>query len=271
MNSTFLSQILRKFSCAVCDINSKMKKLRPILAASVLVLTIQLLLFSTCKRYRPENDDLAKYQFVNTAGICSGSVVSGQYLAGVSLASDNVIKVQINVTNVGQYTITTTKLNGMQFSATGKFTSTGMHPVVLQGAGKPATKGIFTFNTSGTAGCEFNVVVGEKPIDYSVYTVYESDLVCQQPLLHGRLIKGVPLSVEDRLIFSIHVTAPGAFVIYTDSINGIYFSATGNFTTTGDQTVILHGFGTPTDAGNFYFNLHAGNGSCSFAVTCTVS
>ena len=240
-----------------------MKRLQPILLPSFLVLTISFML-STCKRYRPD-DDMAKYQLVSAAGICSGTVVSGKYIADVALASDNSVSVRINVTKPGQYTITTSKLNGIQFSSTGRFTSTGMQDVILRGTGKPVAKGIFTFNTSG---CDFDIVVGEKLVDYAVYTVNETDLICQQPLLHGKFLKGVPLSNEDRLTFNIHVVAPGAYIIYTNNVNGINFSASGNFITRGDQTVILHGLGTPTDAGNFTFDLHAGNGTCSFKVSC---
>jgi len=246
--------------------NKKMKKIQPILAASLFVLTIPFLL-SMCKRYRPD-DDIAKYELVSAAGICSLAEVSGKYVADLPLAADHSVTVRINVTKLGQYTITTTKLNGIQFSATGRFTSTGMQNVILHGSGKPVTKGIFTFNTSG---CDFDIVVGEKSVDYAVYTVNETDLVCQQPVLHGRFIKGVPLSTEDRLTFNIHVIAPGAFIIYTNYVNGINFSANGTFTTSGDQTVILHGSGTPADAGNFSFDLHAGNGTCSFNVACAGS
>lgn len=244
-----------------------MKKFQPILTAAVLALTIQLFL-PECKKYRPD-DDLAKYQFANTTGICSGIAVSGQYYTGVALAANNAITVQVNVTKAGRYTIATSNTNGIQFSATGRFTSTGMQSVLLQGSGKPAAKGNFTYSTSGTSGCTFDLAVDEKPVDYAVYTVYETGLVCQQPAIHGRFIKGLTLSSENKIAFNIHVTAPGAYIFSTNNVNGIYFNASGNFTTTGDQTVSLPGFGTPTDAGNFNFNLYAGNGTCSFNVSCS--
>ena len=244
-----------------------MKKLVPILAG---VLTIQMFL-STCKRYRSEGDDVAQYAFVSTAGTCSVAVVSGQYHASVALGSDNTIGVQVNVTKVGQYTISTTNVNGVQFSAIGKFISTGMQTLTLQGIGNPAAKGNFAYNTQGTSGCTFLLIVTENPLDYAVYTVFETSLVCQEPVLHGRFIKGVPLSATNAIIFNIHVTARGAFAIFTDSVNGIHFTASGTFTTTGDQTVTLQGFGTPADAGDFHFNLYAGNGNCSFKLSCAVS
>jgi hypothetical protein len=244
--------------------NNNMKRLVLILAG---VLMIQLTL-STCKRYRAEQDNIAEYVFVTSAGTCSGANVSGHYHAGVDLASDNTISVQVNVTKIGGYTISTTNVNGVQFSATGKFNSTGMQTVTLHGTGKPAANGNFTYNITGQAGCAFLLAVTEKTVDYAVYTVFETSLVCQEPVLHGRLVKGVPLLNTNVIIFNVHVIAPGAFVVFTDSVNGIYFTASGTFTTTGDQTVTLHGFGTPADAGNFYFNLHAANGTCSFQLSC---
>jgi hypothetical protein len=134
----------------------------------------------------------------------------------------------------------------------------------LQGSGKPLTKGNFTYNTPGTSGCTFIIPVTEKPVDYAVYTVAESLGVCQEPVVNGRFISGLAMSDVNILKFNVHVVALGAFSISTNTVNGISFSTSGTYSKIGDQAVSLHAFGTPHDAGTFYYTLSAGNGTCSF-------
>ncbi len=47
----------------------------------------------------------------------------------------------------------------------------------------------------------------------------------------------------------VNVTKAGSYTIYTDTINGFYFRATGTFSNAGTKTVKLNGSGTPVNAG----------------------
>src|SRR3982751_6792011 len=85
-----------------------------------------------CKGHLVEVDNQAKYTFINSVGMCSGHIIMGQYTAGDALAVNNKISLQVNVSKTGQYHITTSSINGIQFSTSGEFTSTGMQTVVLQ-------------------------------------------------------------------------------------------------------------------------------------------
>jgi hypothetical protein len=240
-----------------------MKRSPSIFVVSVFLM-ISAMFIWRCKGHLVEGDNLAKYTFSNLAGVCSGHIITGQYTTGDALAVNNKITLQVNVSRAGQYNITTSSINGMQFSGSGEFTSTGMQTVVLQGSGKPLAKGNFTYNTPGTSGCTFIIPVSEKPVDYAVYTVAESLGVCQEPVLSGRFIRGLAMSDVNTLKFSVHVVALGAFSISTNTVNGISFSTSGTYTKTGDQAVSLNAFGTPNDPGTFYYTLSAGNGTCSF-------
>ena len=48
----------------------------------------------------------------------------------------------------------------------------------------------------------------------------------------------------------VNVMAPGNFTISTNTVNGMTFSLTGNFTTTGLQSIKLIGRGIPKDVGH---------------------
>ncbi|HEY0678352.1 MAG TPA: hypothetical protein VGD17_08695, partial [Chitinophagaceae bacterium] len=80
----------------------------------------------------------AQYALVSAGGNCSNIQVNGTYIAGKPLGPDtNTVVVQVNVTTIGSYTISTNNVNGYSFSASGSFTTTGVQNVTLKGAGTP--------------------------------------------------------------------------------------------------------------------------------------
>lgn len=63
------------------------------------------------------------------------------------------------------------------------------------------------------------------------------------------------------------VTKAGSYTIYTDTLNGTYFRATGTFTTAGANTVRLIGNGTPSNDGIFNYTVTYTTSECVVAVT----
>jgi hypothetical protein len=110
------------------------------------------------------------------------------------------------------------------------------------------------------------VVVDDKPIDHATYSIVDSAGNCKTPVLNGRFTWGVALSNQNTITLNVNVTSPGAYAITTDTVNGIYFNASGSFTVAGNQTVTLRGYGTPNDAGNFYYRLAGASSACSIKV-----
>ena len=101
----------------------------------------------------------AAYTFTGAPGNCNPITVNGTYSTGNALSTiANTVTVEVNVTTAGAYTITTNTVNGMTFSKTGVFGSTGIQSVSLGGSGTPAAVGTNTF-TVGTGGCTFPVTV----------------------------------------------------------------------------------------------------------------
>ena len=115
------------------------------LSSIIVLLTGCILFFTTCqKEYSYEGglpDTNAVYSLNTAGGICSNAGVSGGYFAGVALSDSNTVQVQVNVTVIGTYAITTGSAGGFKFSASGSFTHTGVQTVVLKASGKPLSEG----------------------------------------------------------------------------------------------------------------------------------
>ena len=68
----------------------------------------------------------------------------------------------------------------------------------------------------------------------------------------------------------VDVTTAGDYTISTDTINGFYFSASGSFTATGENTVRLQGNGKPQTVGTNIFTVTYDSTVCTFSVTTLV-
>jgi|GEM_PF-6366289 len=102
----------------------------------------------------------AQFSLAATAGNCSNAVINGIYSVGAPLAATNTVEIDVNVTVVGSYAITTTLKNGISFDASGTFTRTGIQKIILAGAGTPTTIGANSISISaGASNCAFNINV----------------------------------------------------------------------------------------------------------------
>ena len=54
---------------------------------------------------------------IGTGGSCVNTVINGTYWAGVSLTSSTFVTIQVNVSIIGTYSVTTNTINGYSFSA----------------------------------------------------------------------------------------------------------------------------------------------------------
>jgi hypothetical protein len=93
-----------------------------------------------------------------TAGTCAPVTNNGTFTQGIVLNSTNTVTVQVNVTTPGTYIISTNSVNGVSFSKSGTFTSTGVNSIILVGAGTPLMPGLQTFTVSfGGSTCSFPI------------------------------------------------------------------------------------------------------------------
>jgi uncharacterized protein (TIGR02145 family) len=99
---------------------------------------------------------------IGAGGSCVNTVINGTYWAGVSLTSSTFVTIQVNVSIIGTYSVTTNTINGYGFSASGEFSATGVQTINLMGSGTPAAAQIDQFlatasNSGGT--CTFDIYV----------------------------------------------------------------------------------------------------------------
>ena len=184
-------------------------------------------------------------------------VVEGAYATGVALNSTHKVTLNVNVTVIGTYSISTTATNGMTFSANSAFTSTGPTTVTLTGSGTPtaATTSNITV-TVGTSSCSFPVTVTGP----AVYTID-----CTSANILGDYIEGQALTTTNTVILDVNVTTAGPYSITTTAVNGMTFSGSSTLAL-GPQTITLTGSGTPAADGTFNINLNAGTTPCSFPI-----
>lgn len=91
-------------------------------------------------------------------GSCTSVAFAGTYAKGIALTASNTVTVQVNVGTAAAYTISTNTVNGVSFTKSGTFTTTGLQSVVLTGSGTPAASGAQNFTvTFGASTCTFTL------------------------------------------------------------------------------------------------------------------
>ena len=245
-----------------------MKKIFLLSASFALLLS---LFFVSCqKEFSFENGgaggDTAKYSFAGGTAACAGATLSGTFTAGTAATAANTVTLSVTVDSIGSYIISTNVVNGITFSASGVFTSTGVQNVILTASGTPTAAGTYSF-TPVVDGCSFSVTVAANSGGTSgtaTYSFNGGTSSCTDAAVAGTFTAGTAVSSGNTVTLNIMVDKAGTYSISTNTVNGITFTGTGSFTTTGAQTVILTASGTPAAAGTFAF-IPGANG-CSFNV-----
>jgi hypothetical protein len=182
----------------------------------------------------------------------------------------------VNVTSVGDYSIATDTLDGISFSKSGTFSSTGIQQVVLDGTGVPDFPRNLLFTISaGISTCSFNLTVRtpEPLATYVLESNFGTPNPCNSYTVNGNYLSNTPLNNNNTVSIKVFVTIIGNFTIATNTTNGMTFSYTGAFISAGSQYVILQGDGMPAAQGIAEFRPEivgpaplGGNG-CAFYVT----
>lgn len=202
----------------------------------------------------------------------NGCWLNGTYSVGVPLNSTNYYSVIVNVQSLGHYALSTSPINGIQFSDSGTFTHLDMDTLILQGSGTPINTGHFTLSLStGTQMCGSVLFTGTNS-PQAVYSIGGPG-GCPGAVVSGNYVMNNPLNASNTVTIIANVTTPGAYQITTNvagngPANGMIFSDAGVFTTAGSQTVTLKGMGAPLSASTATFGT-IGNGvaGCSFDIT----
>lgn len=232
-------------------------------------LVLLMFIVNSCqKEYSLENGfGIAEGTLQSELGECLPKTVGGIFEAGTLLTDSNYIDVAVNVLTPGTYTISTDTLNGMYFSASGRFNSMGQTTVRLRGFGTPLTEGTDNFIVSfGASTCTVAVItLPEGAGGPATFTFDGAPGDCQTPTVAGVYGVGTPLNTSNTIELSVNVTVIGVYNITTTTVNGISFTGAGTFGTTGPASVVLVGNGTPEASGVSEFAT-PGTEACSFTV-----
>ncbi len=198
---------------------------------------------------------------------CTGVTMAGTYTQGIILTAANTATLSVNVSTIGGYTITTAPANGVIFSATGSFTTTGPQTVVLKGVGTPTAAGAANYTATGNASssCTFSITYA-APAPPATLTFVGAPSLCTGAVVNGTYSTGVPLNATNTVVLNVNVTVAGSYSISTNNMNGIVFTGSGVFTATGPQAVTLTGSGIPQVVFNSVFTPSAGLSTCNFVV-----
>lgn len=241
-----------------------MKTVKAVTAGTGLLIIV--LLFTGCIKEYSYEGGTAVFSLLNVNGSCTDPVLSGNYFLGATLGPSNTVQLQVDVTNPGKFSFQTNSQSGFIFSATGSFPDTGVQTVTLTASGRPDSLGNFLFTPVLPSSCAFNVEVTMQQTGIADYTLTGSPNACSNVQVMGTYQKGIILTGFNNVVVDVDVTNPGDYVIHTDTLDGISFSATGHFTQAGAQQVTLLGSGTPITPQNLQFHIKGSSSTCSFTL-----
>ncbi|MEO6329648.1 MAG: hypothetical protein ABIO55_11980 [Ginsengibacter sp.] len=200
-------------------------------------------------------------------GTCTPITSAGIYTQGIPLDASNTISIQVNVAAIGSYDISTNTVNGVIFSSSGSFTTTGAQTVILKGAGTPISSGTQNFAVTFDAGtCNFSITF-DAPPSPALGTLGGAGGTCTPVTPAGTYTQGVPVGAGNTITIQVNVTSVGPYEITTNIVNGISFTDAGDFTTTGIKSVVLTASGIPVNSGLQTFTVSFGTSTCNFPIT----
>ncbi|WP_306349745.1 hypothetical protein [Flavobacterium sp. '19STA2R22 D10 B1'] len=205
-----------------------------------------------------------KVEAISYAMDCVTATQQGDYTINVGLSPNNTITLPVNVVATGETTITTEVVNGISFtSGPVLFTALGQQMVTLVGSGMPTASGVTSLKVTGTPGavttCMVDVNIEGENVAYYMN--------CGSITIEGNYAPGVGMDNSNTITVPVNVVAIGDYTITSNAVNGVIFSATGRFNSTGNQNVVLHASGVPTGAGSHVYTISS-NSTISSG-TCT--
>jgi hypothetical protein len=249
------------------------------------VLTAGILFTSCQKELSAETGSAIGTIAKDASGNCTPATPSGAYKKDTALNATNFVDIQLDITNVGIYIVTTDTVNGYYFRATGVTPLPGVNIIRLVGFGKPIVAGTNLFKVKfNTDVCEFAVNVtgttGGGGTN-AVFTLGTTASACTGFTLGtGTYTPGTGLSATNTVTLNVNVTTPGAYTLNatTTAATGVTFAATGTFPagTSGAATIILTAQPAPGNTGtsptntvaipSASYDVTAGGTTCSFTV-----
>ncbi|WP_312399940.1 hypothetical protein [Chryseobacterium sp.] len=196
-----------------------------------------------------------------TISNCTTGALSGTYQVGTPMNSSNTVVLTIDVSQVGTVTVNSNTVNGVTFSGSQNFTTTGTHQITLTASGTPVAAGNHAFTFSlGSNTCSRTITFASSGGTGTITN-------CTTGALNGTYTEGTAMNSSNTIQLTVNATQTGAWSASSTTVNGVTFSGSGTFTSTGSQTITLTANGTPSAAGSFGFTFSLGSSTCSRNIT----
>ena len=179
------------------------------------------------------------------SGTITGSMTVKNAVSGVTM------ELYADVTQVGTWSITAIQ-NGVTFTASDTFTTTGCQLVTLTGTGTAVESGEFTWSTNtAPSGNATATVNPDNSSGGAAEVVSYGAMGCSggEGSISGTMTEGIEVSGVTMELYA-DVTEVGSWSLEATE-NGVTFSGSGTFATTGCQAITLTASGTPTAGGPF--------------------
>lgn len=208
--------------------------------------------WSNSPKLDPSTNGTGTVSAYSCSTAAAGNLYVGIPVTGVTQA------ITAQVTQMGTYNISAIS-NGVIFNAVGIFTALGAQTIWLTATGTPITSGMHDFIPNTLPSCSFTRNITDLSTNgTATATSYDCSGSSS-----GTMTVGIPVSNVTQTITAM-ISAPGAYTIATNTVNGITFSASGSFTNTGTQAITLTATGIPIAGGTHSFTLNTIPG-CSFS------
>lgn len=202
---------------------------------------------------------------------CSTVKAEGEYIIEKDTDGTNFISVKVSVDKPGTWSIAakSEESNGYSFIGQGVFAEKGSQTVKLYAQGTPARIQKDQFKITSTGGedyCDLEITVQTNTSSYS--------LQCSSAYAEGVYVKGVELNETNTIKMNVNVSEIGSYSITTPLVNGIRFTSTGTFNSTGSQQITLRATGAPKGHIDFPISINAntvnGNATCKTTIPMTL-
>ena len=89
---------------------------------------------------------------------------------------------------------------------------------------------------------------------------------CVTANINGEYLTNVATDASNTVQITVTITEPGKYSINTETVNGIFFNASGIFYNAGTYNVTLQGHGTAINIGNTSFTVKFNQSQCAFTL-----
>jgi hypothetical protein len=165
----------------------------------------------------------AQYDFDGGTSTCTGATLAGTFTAGTPTTAANTVTLQVTVDSIGTWTVATSTINGVSFSGSGTFTTTGAQTITLNATGTPINAGPYNF-TPGAGNCAFTVTVAPAVVNVTGNfkakidgTQWVADRIAQGARMNG-IINLTGLGI-DRKVIAMTIMDSGVhqYTLYYDN------------------------------------------------------